>query len=166
MSIGTLTLYHGSNLEIREPRLIKQTRGLDFGTGFYLTTSEDQAKKFSEIIVNRRKGGFATVNVYEFDMAQAEQTLNICHFTETSSKWLEFVKDNRLKQYTGEKYDIVIGAVANDDVLPTIILYINGGLSTELTIGALKTRKLVDQICLKSERAITLLKFLRMEVVL
>jgi hypothetical protein len=52
-----------------------------------------------------------------------------------------------------------MGAVANDDVLPTIILYINGQLDAELTIGALKTRKLTDQVCLKSEKAIALLKF-------
>jgi hypothetical protein len=65
----------------------------------------------------------------------------------------------------GRAYDIVIGAVANDDVLPTIILYINGSISKELTIGALKTRKLVDQYCFKSENALALLNFKIAEVV-
>ncbi|MDR0881131.1 MAG: DUF3990 domain-containing protein [Candidatus Adiutrix sp.] len=159
-----MLLFHGSNQEVAAPQLIDQTRGLDFGVGFYLTTSEKQAKRFAEIIVNRRKKGLATVSIYEFDMAQAERSLNICRFTETNGEWLEFVKNNRLKQYCGVKYDIVIGAVANDDVLPTIILYINGQLDADLTIGALKTRKLVDQVCLKSEKAISLLKFRRAEV--
>jgi hypothetical protein len=159
-----MLLYHGSNTKVEVPQLIEQTRGLDFGTGFYLTTSGEQANKFSKIIVNRRKSGVATVSIYDFDIAQAEQPLNICHFMEANSKWLEFVKENRLKQYAGEEYDIVVGAVANDDVLPTIILYINGQLDRELTVSALKTKKLVDQYCFKSEKALALLQFLRAEV--
>jgi hypothetical protein len=154
-----MLLYHGSNIEVRKPRLLGQTRGLDFGAGFYLTTDGKQADRFSEIIVNRRKTGVATVSAYEFDMTLAERTLSICRFTEANGEWLDFVKDNRLKQYAGKEYDIVIGAVANDDVLPTIILYINGQLDADLTIGALKTRKLVDQVCLKTEKALALLKF-------
>ncbi len=54
---GAMLLYHGSNLAIEEPRLIGQVRGLDFGAGFYLTTSEPQAARFSEIVVRRRKTG-------------------------------------------------------------------------------------------------------------
>jgi hypothetical protein len=74
------------------------------------------------------------------------------------------VKENRLKRYAGRAYDIVIGKVANDDVLPTLLLYMNGQLDAGLTIGALKTRKLVDQFCFKSERAIALLKYKNAEV--
>jgi hypothetical protein len=154
-----MLLYHGSNTEVREPRPTGQTRGLDFGPGFYLTTNAEQAKRFSKIVVNRRKSGIPTVSVYEFDMEKAERSLNICRFAEADGEWLEFVKDNRLKQYSGVEYDIVMGAVANDDVLPTILLYINGRLDANLTIGALKTRKLTDQVCLKNEKAMVLLKF-------
>jgi hypothetical protein len=151
-------------MEVVKPRLIERMRGLDFGAGFYLTTNSQQAKRFSEVIVNRRKCGIATVNVYEFGMAQAERSLNICRFTEASDEWLEFIKNNRLKQYAGVEYDIVIGAVANDDVMPTIQGYLSGLLSAEATILTLKTRKLVDQICLKSENSLALLKFIRAEV--
>ena len=42
-----MLLYHGSNLTVEKPRLIEQTRGLDFGAGFYLTTNETQAVRFS-----------------------------------------------------------------------------------------------------------------------
>ena len=52
-------LYHGSNIAVEEPRLVEQRRGLDFGTGFYLTTNESQAARFSEIVVKRRKSGVA-----------------------------------------------------------------------------------------------------------
>jgi hypothetical protein len=154
-----MLLYHGSNIEIAEPHLIGQTRGLDFGAGFYLTTSNEQAKRFSEIVVKRRKSGIPTVSVYDFDMENAEQSLSVCRFVEADGKWLEFVKDNRLKQYSGAEYDVVIGAVANDDVMPTIQAYIGGFLTVEAALITLKTKVLTDQICLKNEKALALLRF-------
>ena len=80
-----MRLYHGSNTAVSQPKLIAQTRGLDFGSGFYLTTNEEQAERFSEIVVNRRKSGVATVSVYDFDEQvfeekAAENTLAVRRF--------------------------------------------------------------------------------------
>ena len=36
-------LYHGSYCELKEPDLAKCAKRKDFGQGFYLTTSKDQA---------------------------------------------------------------------------------------------------------------------------
>ena len=33
-----MILYHGSNVEVSEPKLLKVQRTLDFGKGFYTTT--------------------------------------------------------------------------------------------------------------------------------
>jgi len=41
-----LILYHGSNVEVKQPKLIHQSRGLDFGAGFYLTSSEERPGAF------------------------------------------------------------------------------------------------------------------------
>ena len=38
-----MIVYHGSNVEVREPHIIKPNRTLDFGNGFYTTTNHDQA---------------------------------------------------------------------------------------------------------------------------
>ena len=156
-----MLLYHGSNVEVEAPKLITQTRGLDFGAGFYLTTSETQAKRFSEIVLRRRKKGVATVSIYEFDIDAANRTLSILTFKKAGIEWLRFVVGNRLKTYIGNEYDVVIGAVANDTVMPTIQALIGGFLSEEATIVTLKTSKLVDQTCIKSERALALLKFVK-----
>ena len=156
-----MLLYHGSNLAVEKPRLITQTRGLDFGAGFYLTTNEMQAIRFSGIVVNRRKSGVATVSVYEFDMESAEKSLNIRRFQSADSEWLSFVADNRLRTYSGDAYDIVVGAVANDTVMPTIQAYLGGFLTEEAALITLKTSKLVDQVCLKSERALAFLHFIK-----
>jgi hypothetical protein len=75
--------------------------------------------------------------------------------------WLEFVKENRLMTYTGKMYDIIVGPVANDDVLPSILAYITGQFNAEATMIALKTRRLHDQYCFASERALFALRYLR-----
>lgn len=154
-------MYHGSNLAVEKPRLVEQTRGLDFGAGFYLTTNESQAIQFSRIVVNRRKIGVATVSIYEFDMDGAEKTLAIRKFERANAEWLRFVADNRLKIYQGDTYDIVVGAVANDIVMPTIQAFLGGFLTEEAALITLKTSKLVDQVCLKSEKAISMLRFVK-----
>ena len=141
--------------------MIEQTRGLDFGPGFYLTTNEEQAIRFSNIIVNRRGNGSAIVNIYEFDMAFAENTLVVRRFGSADVEWLEFVVQNRLKTYQKEIYDIIIGAVANDMVMPTIQAFIGGFINVEAALITLKTSNLVDQVCLKTERALSLLRFVR-----
>jgi len=155
-----MVLFHGSNIRVNKPQLIEQTRGLDFGSGFYLTTNEDQAKRFSDIVFKRKKAGSACVSVYEFDMDEAVKKLNFLKFESANVEWLRFVAENRLKTYKGIIYDIVIGAVANDTVMPTIQLYLNNFLNEEAALITLKASKLADQICLKSDKALSLLKFI------
>jgi len=153
-----MILYHGSNQAVSEPQLIEQTRGLDFGTGFYLTSNEKQAVQFSEIVRNRQKSGTPTVTVYDFDIEKAERALSILRFESANDAWLRFVADNRLKIYDGPFYDMVIGAVANDKVMPTIQAYLGGFLNEDATIITLKTSKLANQYCLKSAEALSMLK--------
>ena len=154
-----MLLYHGSNLIVDKPRLLEQTRGLDFGAGFYLTTSEEQAVRFSEIILARRRSGVAIVNIYDLNIIDAEANLSIKRFGYANSEWLNFDTENRLKIYKGKNYDIVIGAVANDIVMPTLQAYLGGFLNEEATLMTLKTSKLVDQYCLKTINALSFLKF-------
>jgi len=156
-----MLLYHGSNTTVEKPRLLKQTRGLDFGEGFYLTTNEPQAVRFSQIVTQRQGSGVASVTVYEFDMETAEKALAIKRFENADSLWLRFVTENRLKIYDGEAYDIIIGAVANDTVMPALQAYWGGFLNEEAAIVTLKTSKLVDQVCLKSDKALSLLCFVK-----
>ena len=156
-----MKLFHGSNVEVAIPRLVGQTRGLDFGAGFYLTTSEKQANRFSDIVVNRRKSGIATINIYEYDNEAAEKALSIRKFQGADAEWLAFVTDNRLKTYSGKVYDVVIGAVANDTIMPTIQAYLGGFLTEEATLITLKASKLVDQLCFKTDKALSLLRFLQ-----
>ena len=39
-------LYHGSYCEVKEPNIAKCAKRKDFGQGFYLTSSKEQAESF------------------------------------------------------------------------------------------------------------------------
>jgi len=154
-----MLLYHGSNLVVEQPRPVEQSRGLDFGPGFYLTSREQQAVRFSEIVADRRRSGAPTVSVYEFDAETAEMSMEIRRFPEANKEWLRFVAANRTRSYQGAVHDIIVGPVANDAVMPTVQAFLSGLISEDATIVALMTSKLFDQWCLKSERALSLLHF-------
>jgi hypothetical protein len=40
-----MTLYHGSNVEVKSPQLLKNQCELDFGNGFHTTSDFDQATR-------------------------------------------------------------------------------------------------------------------------
>jgi hypothetical protein len=62
-----IILYHGSNVEVSHPKILDKLRALDFGAGFYLTSSKNQAEKWAKTVVKRRKTGTPILNIYEFN---------------------------------------------------------------------------------------------------
>lgn len=67
------TIYHGSNVEVREPKILPPDRELDFGNRFYTTTNLDQAIAFARRVTRNRGIGAATVSVYEIDEKTATE---------------------------------------------------------------------------------------------
>ena len=65
-----MRLYHGSNVEVREPRILEPSHALDFGPGFYTTLNRGQAIDFARKVVLRR-GGVPVVSEYEIDEGSA-----------------------------------------------------------------------------------------------
>lgn len=159
-----MILYHGSNMIVEKPRLIEQNRFLDFGYGFYTTTNKVQAINFAEKVVVRR-GGAAILNVYEIDDSIINELNKIKRFNEPGEEWLDFVTAHRNGTYNGEQYDIIIGAVANDDVYRTLQVYSAGLLTKTQALEALKIKKLFNQYVFATNEAIALLKFIRAEEV-
>lgn len=139
-----MILYHGSNVIVDQPKLIRQNRYLDFGFGFYTTTNWEQAVNFAQKVTDRRKMGEATLNIYSVNEAVAFQECKVLQFDSPDEAWLDFVAANRQGTYQGEKYDLIYGAVANDDVYRTIALYMTGVLDKEQTLSSLKIRKLFN----------------------
>lgn len=55
-----MLLYHGSNIEVREPRLLRSQRDLDFGKGFYTTSDLGQATSWATRTARIRRYIFKT----------------------------------------------------------------------------------------------------------
>lgn len=160
-----MILYHGSNVIVDQPKLIRQNRYLDFGFGFYTTTNREQAVNFAQKVADRRKMGEATLNIYSVNEAVAFQECKVLQFDSPDEAWLDFVAANRQGTYQGEKYDLIYGAVANDDVYRTIALYMTGVLDKEQTLSSLKIRKLFNQLVFATEKSLQYLKFEGRELV-
>ena len=160
-----MILYHGSNVIVDQPKLIRQNRYLDFGFGFYTTTNREQAVNFAQKVTDRRKMGEATLNIYSVNEAVAFQECKVLQFDSPDEAWLDFVAANRQGPYQGEKYDLIYGAVANDDVYRTIALYMTGVLDKEQTLSSLKIRKLFNQLVFATEKSLQYLKFEGRELV-
>ena len=153
-----MILYHGSNVVVEQPKLIEQNRFLDFAYGFYTTTNEEQAENFAQKVIVRR-GGKPIVNVYELDENTQTNLLKIKRFSAPDEEWLDFVSAHRNGTYDREQYDLIIGAVANDDVYRTLQVYSTGLLTKEQALEALKIKKLFNQYVFATKEALELLKF-------
>ncbi len=153
-----MILYHGSNVEVSQPRLIKLQRELDFGKGFYTTSDLKQAENWAKRTAKRRATGSAIVSVYEIDDA-AFSMLNVLKFDSADQRWLKFVTDNRRGVPSSDHWDIIIGPVADDQTMPTITLYLDGFYSEEETIKRLLPQNLKDQYVFKTDSALSMLHF-------
>lgn len=110
-----MILYHGSNIAIEKIELEKSKPYKDFGKGFYLSESEEQAMDMARL-KSFMLGGSPIVSKFEFDNSVIHSTkLRVKVFNEYSEEWANFVLANREGQNT-ENYDIVFGPIADDKV--------------------------------------------------
>ena len=93
------------------------------------------------------------------DEEKAFQECELLRFDGPNGQWLDFVAENRQGIYQGEKYDMIYGAVANDDVYRTLTLYMTDVLSKEQTLESLKIRKLFNQLVFATDKSLQFLKF-------
>lgn len=170
-------LYHGSSVPVEHPDLEKCPPRKDFGQGFYLTSSIDQARNFARIVSRRaarenlgeavKQHGF--VSTYEFTL---ESSLEIVTYETANADWLHCIVAHRqgapferLAQNLADT-DIIVGKVANDQTNATIIAYLAGAYgqtgsasADEMCIGLLLPERLQDQACFRTQRALDCLKY-------
>lgn len=175
-----MILYHGSFAEVETIDLGKCRKGLDFGLGFYLTSSEEQAFSFVPSAVRKavrtkklppdfdmRDG---RVNLYRFHL---DPNLFIHQFEDADLNWLHFVAANRradlfprlLEKFTTA--DIIVGKIADDNTARTLSAYVDGfwgipGMAEadEITLKMLLPNRLKDQFCFRTADAVATLEFI------
>lgn len=176
-----LTLYHGSYCEVKQPDIQQGARYKDFGKGFYLTSSKEQAENFIKTSVRKavlsgkadEKQNFGFVSVFRFSM---NETLRIKTYPDADIEWLRCVVGHRRKNTFSEmidemkKYDIIAGKIANDNTNATIAAYMAlayGEIGTksadDMCISLLLPERLQDQFCLRTDAALKSVKFVESE---
>ena len=153
-----MKVYHGSLVVVEYPKILTPSRTLDYGKGFYTTTSAKQAKEWVERRMSETHATCGYINVYDFDEKYLDN-FNSLLFPEPTEEWAEFVMANRTNKDFAHDYDIVYGPVANDRVYLQFGLYEAGAIGIETLIRELKTYKLVDQYLFHTEKSLAALHF-------
>ena len=153
-----MILYHGSNVEVKEPILLKVQRELDFGKGFYTTSDLEQAARWAWRTAKRRGESNAFVTVYEVNEDELKN-IRLLSFDSPNVEWLNFVVKNRKGEYIAGDWDIISGPVADDQTAQVIDLYLEGAYDEEEAIRRFLTQRLKDQYTFKTNEALKLLIF-------
>lgn len=163
-----MRLYHGSNVVIDSINLAMCRPYKDFGKGFYLTDIEEQAKQMAKRVA-RIYGGSPIVNSFEIqDDFRKLSNIKIKDFgIQTTEEWAKFVMNNRNRTFTDEantlcnkdnKYDIVIGPVADDNMALLFRQYENEIIDFETLLKGMIYKKTSSQYSFHTEKSVRLLR--------
>jgi len=144
-----MIVYHSSSISVESLDISFSRDFLDFGKGFYITSLYDQAVKYAQRFKRRKSP--AWLSTYEFNFNPEDW--KILKFDSYNRDWLRFVSDCRSGNDNSE-YELVIGGIANDQVIQTIERYFAGEISENDALGLLKYEKPNNQYCIRSQRMI------------
>lgn len=159
MSDMTIKVYHGSIEVVKAPEIRMPDRPLDYGSGFYTTTSYEQAETWVRRRMKDKGCDKGFVNIYELDKSGTKQLRRLI-FDSPTDEWIDFIMANRTQKGFSHDYDLVYGPVANDRVYAAFALYEGGIIDRDELIKRLKVYKLVDQYLFHTETSLQFLKYL------
>lgn len=154
MSMGIMTLYHGGYKAVERPEIRIGRNTKDFGNGFYCTVIKEQAQRWA------KRYNTKIVSIYDVRM---NSSLDIKEFKDMSEEWLDFIIDCRSGK--PHSHDIVIGAMANDQIYNFISDYMDGIITREQFWIMAKFKYPTHQINFCTEEALKCLKYRGYEVV-
>lgn len=146
--MAKLTVYHGGYQKVEKLEIRKGRNTKDFGTGFYCTIVKEQAQRWA------KRYNTGIVSIYD---AVINPNLRIKEFHEMSEEWLDFVVSCRAGK--SHDYDIVIGAMADDQIYNYIADCVEGVITREQFWVLAKFKYPTHQIVFCSEKALTGLKY-------
>ncbi len=176
--VDGMTLYHGSYMIVSDPDLSKCKEGKDFGRGFYVTTSLQQAERFAgtsvkkavsnRIISKDSKIGYVSSFTYKHN-----QESSIYEFEDADPDWLHCVVTHRRPHlfpkevFRWKEYDILCGKIANDNTNLVITAYMDGLYGSlfshdadMIAIHFLEPENLKNQVCFRTESVMKCLQFI------
>ena len=153
-----MILYHGSDVEVKNPKIIKSEKGRDFGCAFYLTPIKEQAERMAKRKQRMNKSNSAITSVFEFNEKDISN-IKYKMFKNPDLEWLDMIIECRTNPSFRHGYDIVEGKIADDSVGETILFVIDGVIKKEDALERLKFQKINSQIAFCSEDSLKLLKY-------
>lgn len=159
-----MRLYHGSNMAITDIDLSRCRPNKDFGLGFYLSPDKTAAEKMAHRTV-KRFGGSPYVMTYDFNDADLER-FTLRRFEKPTVEWAMFVMANRRgvigaqEHNLDNKFDIVIGPIANDDLALLFRQFSRGLLTVEMLMREMQYKELTVQYSVHTQQAVSLLKLI------
>jgi hypothetical protein len=167
----TIPLWHGTAYSFQEIDLQRGRKATDFGQGFYLTSSREQAKRWAERCAKDTKAKEAYLMRYEFsgDILGAHCQL----WVEPCANWLHFVLGcrNPLRFQFPDltpllQSDIIAGPVADDQVYDVVTAYsqelygeVGSREAVAMAVRQIKPEVYKDQVCVKTALAASMLEF-------
>lgn len=162
-----MKFYHGSHIEVKNPKIITSARVGDFGRGFYTTSNLEQAKRWAQIRAKQEDVQCGIVTVFDIpDTIFENSELRIKTFEKADEEWLDFVLENRKNTEFEHGFDLVIGPVADDRVYVCLNMLEDGLADREMVIKKLKTYVLADQILFHTAKSLLFLDYEKTEEVL
>jgi len=152
-----MTLYHGSSVEVKDPKIITSEIGRDFGFAFYLTPIKDQAERMAKRKQKLTRSDKAIVSVYEWN--ENKESIQYKNFSKPDIEWLEMIIRCRSDLNYKHGFDVIEGKIADDSVGETVLFVINGYIKKEDAVERLKFQKINSQIAFCSEKSLKDLKF-------
>lgn len=146
--MAKMTVYHGDYTPVETPEIRIGRNTKDFGSGFYCTIIKEQAQRWA------RRYDTKIVSIYD---VRLNQDLNIKEFREMTDEWLDFIISCRSGKV--HDYDIVIGAMADDQIYNYISDYMDGTITREQFWVLAKFKYPTHQITFCTKEALKCLEY-------
>ena len=153
-------LFHGAKEQIFEITHNGSRKNCDFGKGFYLGETYDQALSF--VNENRNSSVYSfellpnSLKIVEFS-CDLEWMLAICYFR---GNLKEYKNSPLIKKIINKvkKADIIIAPIADNNMFYIMSSFVKGEINCDVAIHSLSTSKLGKQYVFKTEKSLEFLK--------
>ncbi|MBQ8703796.1 MAG: DUF3990 domain-containing protein [Bacteroidales bacterium] len=149
--MSSIIVYHGATQAVEHPICRFGRPNLDFGQGFYVTDIREQAEEWA-IRVSRNRQATPMLNRYKLDREGFVKEGRTLFFDSYDEQWLRFIVASRTEQNPAKDYDYIEGGVANDRVVDTVNLYMQGLMTLDVALARLSEHRPNNQICLLNQQ--------------
>ncbi len=149
-------LFHGSKKGLSEVLITGSRENCDFGKGFYLGETYNQALAF--VCENDRSSVYSfrysldNLNVKQFDCS-LEWMLAICYYRGTLGAYSE--SETVRKAISGvEASDVIVAPIADNKMFYIMAQFTDGEINADVALHSLSASRLGSQYVFKSEKAL------------